>query len=80
MDQKVLLARIGFLAFGLLNLVFGTLLLCSISFFIFWENKFWKEKHEAHKSKESFFYNKYVTGAVNVFIGIVCIYYAVVAS
>jgi hypothetical protein len=79
MEQKILLVRLGFLAFGLLNVVFGVLLLGSSSFFHYWQDRFWKEKDDAHKTKERVFYNKYVTGAVSVFIGIVCLYYAVFA-
>ena len=31
------------------------------------------------KPRKEYFYNKYVTGAVSIFIGIVCLYYAIVA-
>ena len=72
-----MLVRLGFFAFGLLNLI-GMLLIPSRPFFNYWQDRFWKEKNDAHKTKEGVFYNKYVTGALDIFTGIVCLYYAIV--
>jgi hypothetical protein len=77
MELKIVLVRLGFFAFGLLNLAFGALLIWSPSFFRYWENKFWRERNDAHRSREKILYNKYVTGVVSLFIAVVCLYYAI---
>ena len=74
-----MLVRLGFFAFGLLNVIFGMLLISSRPVFNYWQDRFWKEKKDAHKTKEGVLYHKYVTGSVSIFIGIVCLYYAIVA-
>jgi hypothetical protein len=79
MELRIILVRLGFLAFGLLNLIFGALLIWSPTFFKYWENKFWRQKGDAHRARDVLFYNKYVTGLVSIFIGVVSIYYAAFA-
>ena len=79
MELKIVIVRLGFLVFGLINLIFGSLLIWSPTFFKYWEKKFWRQKRDAHRAKDVVFYNKFVTGLVSIFIGVVCIYYAAFA-
>jgi hypothetical protein len=74
--EQIIFVQFGFVIFGIANLIFGLLLLFSTRFFNFWQNRYWQEKDGAHKTKEGVYYNKYMRGLLSVFVGLVCIYFA----
>lgn len=63
-----------FLFIGAAFFVWGSLIVGSDKFFIYWQNRYWQEKNNHHNSTRSVFYNRYVTGLSTLLLGIGIIY------
>lgn len=75
MNIKII-TQVTFLVFGLMSISFGLLLIFSRRFFLYWQNKFWKEKNNEHNGHSAQLYNKYTRGIFQIVIGLIFIYFA----
>jgi hypothetical protein len=66
--------RLVFLAFGLLFLIWGTLIVISGRFYRWWRDRFWQVPHAGHLSNASFIYNRYIEGGCDAVIGAWIVY------
>ena len=62
------------LIFGIMNLVFGMLLIVSEQFFSFWSSRYWKHAGKSYETYNEFYYNKYIRGFFHSAVGVTIIY------
>ena len=50
--------------------LWGSLIVGSDLFFEFWNERYWREKNDRHKSRKVINYNRYGTGLATLFLGL----------
>lgn len=60
----------AFLVFGLLLVIFGTLVIFSERFLCYLMDTIWKENEKFMSKKEQRTYNKYITGLESIGVGL----------
>ena len=68
--------RLVFLAFGLVFLIWGTLIVTNSKFYRWWRDRFWQEPNDGHLSNNSLIYNRYIEGGCDAVIGAWIVYLA----